>query len=119
MVVELRQDQDLERLLERSTTEPVVIFKHSTQCPISAQAHQEFGAFTKTFRDVPCGIVLVIENRGLSNEIADRFGIRHESPQAFLIKDREVVWHASHWSITSDTLSDALKPYAQPANQRN
>ena len=119
MVVDLRQDQDLEQLLERSKTEPILIFKHSTQCSISTQVHEEFADFAEGFRSLACGVVLVIENRRLSDAIAGRFGIRHESPQALLIKDGRVVWHASHWSITSDSLSDALKSYAKPAHQRN
>jgi len=119
MVVDLQQDPDLEQLLERSKTEPVLIFKHSTQCAISAQAYEEFTDFAEGARTLPCGVVRVIENRTLSNAIADRFGIRHQSPQALLIKDGQVVWQASHWSITSDSLGEALRPYAQPAHQRN
>ena len=119
MVVDLVQDQDLEQLFERSKTDPVVIFKHSTQCSISIEVYQEFADFTKNAHGLSCGIVLVIENRRLSNAIAERFGVRHQSPQAILIKDGQAVWHASHWSINSDALSDALKPYAQPSHQRN
>src|SRR6266404_4851380 len=119
MVVDLQQEQDLEQLLERSTTEPILIFKHSTQCSISAQAYEEFTDFAEAVRSLSCGVVLVIENRELSNEIAGRFGVRHQSPQALLIKDRQVVWNASHWSITSDSLNDALRSYAESAHQRN
>ena len=119
MVVDLQKDQDLEHLLERSKTDPVLIFKHSTQCSISMQAYEEFTNFADGAGQLPCGIVLVIENRKLSNAIADRFGVRHQSPQAILIKDGQVVWHASQWSITSDSLGDALKSYAQPPHQRN
>jgi bacillithiol system protein YtxJ len=119
MVIELRQDRDLDQLLEASQTDPVLIFKHSTQCPISGQAHEEFEQFVQSTPDATCGIVLVIENRGLSNAIAERFGIRHESPQALIVKDSRAVWHASHWSITAESLSDALRSYAQPAHQRN
>ena len=119
MVVDLRQDQDLEQLLERSKTDPVFIFKHSMSCGISAQAYEEFTNFTEGLPDLYCGVVEVVENRKLSNAIAERFGVRHESPQALLIKDGRIVWQASHWSITSDSLSDALKSYAQPSHQRN
>jgi len=119
MVVDLRQDQDLEQLLERSKTDPVLIFKHSTQCSISAQAYKEFTDFAEGVQDLFYGVVLVVENRKLSHAIAERFGVRHESPQVLLIKDGQSVWHASHWSITPDSLSDALKPYAQSAHQRN
>jgi len=119
MIVDLLQDHDLEQLLNRSKTDPVLIFKHSTQCSISAQVYEEFSSFVDGVRDLHCGAVLVIENRGLSNAIARRFGIRHESPQALLIKDGHVVWHASHWSITSDALNSALVKHAQSADQRN
>src|SRR5262245_19623440 len=118
MIVDLRQDRDLEQLLDKSKTDPVLIFKHSTQCSISAQAYEEFTDFMEGFGNVLCGTVLVIENRTLSNAIAARFGVHHQSPQALLIKDGRVLWHASHWSITSDSLNEALVN-AQSANQRN
>jgi bacillithiol system protein YtxJ len=119
MIVDLLQDHDLEQLLDRSKTNPVLIFKHSTQCPISTQAYEEFTDFVEGVENLMCGAVLVIENRRLSNAIAARFGIRHESPQALLIKDGRVVWHASHWSITADSLKDALVKHAQSTHQRN
>jgi bacillithiol system protein YtxJ len=119
MLVDLRQDQDLEQLVERSKTDPVLIFKHSTQCSISTQAYEEFTNFMEGFHDLFCGVVLVVENRTLSNAIAERFDVRHQSPQVLLLKDGRSVWHASHWSITPDALSDALKSYAQPSHQRN
>ena len=119
MIAELREDRDLEQLLDRSKTDPVLIFKHSTQCSISTHVYEEFADFVESTTGVICGAVLVIENRKLSNAIAERFRVRHESPQALLIKDGRVVWHASHWSITPDSLSEALLSYAQSTDQRN
>jgi len=118
MIVDLRQDRDLEQLLTRSKSDPVLIFKHSTQCSISAQVYEEFSDFADGVPNLICGAVLVIEDRALSNAIEKRFGVRHESPQALLIKDGRVVWHASHWSITSNSLTDALT-HAQSTDQRN
>ena len=60
MVVQLRKERDLEQLLERSKTNPVVIFKHSTQCPISSHAYEEFTEFAEAAEDLTCGLVLVI-----------------------------------------------------------
>ena len=119
MIVELQQDQDLEQFLERSKTDPVLIFKHSTQCSISGHVYQDFAEFAAGIPELGSAIVLVIENRGLSNAITERLGIRHESPQVLLIKNGLVVWHASHWSITPESLSSALRSYAQPSHQRN
>jgi bacillithiol system protein YtxJ len=117
MIVDLRQDSDLEQLLDRSQTNPIFVFKHSTQCSISTQAYEEFIDFVEGVPGLICGTVLVIENRKLSNAIAERFGVRHQSPQALLIKDRRVVWHASHWSISTDSLNEALATHAQPSHQ--
>ena len=119
MVVELRQDQDLDDILERSKTDPVLIFKHSTQCSISGEVHREFLDFVAKAPQLKAVVVLVIENRRLSDIVAERLGVRHESPQALLIKDGRAVWHASHWSITSEALVHALRSYVQPAHQRN
>src|SRR5437016_6293480 len=101
MVIQLRQERDFEQLLDRSKTNSVLIFKHSTQCPISSQAYDEFTRFARSAGDIACGVVLVIENRDLSDAIAERLKIRHESPQAIVVKDGHVIWHASHCSITS------------------
>jgi bacillithiol system protein YtxJ len=114
MVMELRKDEDFEQLLERSKTHPVVIFKHSTQCAISDVVYEEFRQFVESAADVICGLVLVIESRALSNAIASTLGIRHESPQAILVRDGKPQWNASHWSITSDALTRAL--YAEPSH---
>jgi bacillithiol system protein YtxJ len=119
MIIDVHQEQDLEQLLQRSNTGPVLIFKHSTQCSISTQAYEEFTEFMSGSQELLCGVVLVIEDRKVSNAIANRFNVRHESPQCLLIKDGRAVWHASHWSITSDSISEALTTYGQSAHQRN
>ena len=119
MVIELRQDRDLEQLLERSKTNPVLIFKHSTQCPISTHVYNDFIGFAESSGELACGLVLVIENRRLSNTIAERLNVRHESPQAIIVKDGRAAWQASHWSITADSLSEALRLHGEPAHQRD
>src|SRR2546426_3701740 len=116
MVIQLSQERDFEQLLERSKTNSVLIFKHSTQCPISSQAYEEFTRFARSAGDVACGVVLVLEDRNLSAAIAERLKVPHESPQAMVVKDGHVTWHASHWSITTDSLVEALSSYGQPAN---
>jgi bacillithiol system protein YtxJ len=116
MVIALRQDRDLEQLLERSKTNPVLIFKHSTQCPISAHSYKEFMTFAESSGDLDCGVVLVIENRRLSDTIEERLKVRHESPQAIVVIGGRASWHASHWSITADSLREAVanRRRAQP-----
>lgn len=84
-----------------------LLFKHSTTCPISAKAHEEFHAFLKD-SDTAAAEVLVIEDRPVSNQIAEDFGIKHESPQLFLLDGSEVRWNTSHWKITKNAIQEAV-----------
>ncbi|WP_019122055.1 bacillithiol system redox-active protein YtxJ [Brevibacillus massiliensis] len=84
-----------------------LLFKHSTVCPISTAAFDEFQSYVKQ-SDIPAAIILVREDRPVSNEVADRYGIKHESPQIFLLEDGVVKWHTSHWKITQQAISEAV-----------
>ncbi|MBA3804575.1 MAG: bacillithiol system redox-active protein YtxJ [Acidobacteria bacterium] len=97
----------LEVLLVRSHTEPVIVFKHSTTCPISAAAYAEM---SEVSNDV--SLVVVQRARDVSREIEARTGLRHESPQAIILRNGEAVWNASHWSIKADTVETAIRQYA-------
>lgn len=84
-----------------------LLFKHSTRCPISSHAHDEYATWLRdagTAR-VRTARVLVVESRPISNAIAQRLGVRHESPQAILIENGKPIWHASHHSITAAELA--------------
>lgn len=84
-----------------------LLFKHSTTCPISAKAYEEFQAFVKD-TNTSAAIVLVIEDRPVSNQIAENFRIKHESPQVFFLEDGQVRWNTSHWKITGEALKEAV-----------
>jgi bacillithiol system protein YtxJ len=93
----------LEELYERSKSEPVLIFKHSTACPISAAA---YGEMRNLKREV--SIVIVQESRALSGEVEARTGVRHETPQALVLRDGKAVWSAAHFDVTADAVERAL-----------
>ncbi|MDT7603344.1 MAG: hypothetical protein QOF61_1341 [Acidobacteriota bacterium] len=97
----------LDQLFARSTAAPIVLLKHSTTCPISSRAYRQM---SKLDRDAVGEVALVIVQtaRAVSDEIARRTGIRHESPQAFILRGGKVVWHASHFDITSDAVERAV-----------
>src|SRR4051812_17738310 len=84
-------------ILEQSKEKAVIVFKHSTTCPVSAYAYGEFTSFNSP---VNTYLVKVIENRSVSNEIQNDLGVRHESPQAFLVANGQAIWNASHRKIT-------------------
>ena len=109
---QLESRSEIDELIARSRETPVVFFKHSLTCPISGAAFRQYQRF---LQDRPEGdrvvyTLIEIQNaREVSTEIAERTGVRHESPQALLMRDGEVVWHASHWSIKAEALSAAVE----------
>ena len=96
----------LDELLARSHDAPVVLFKHSTTCPISAAAYRQM---TAVEREV--SLVVVQKARDVSSEIASRTGIRHESPQAIVLRNGEAVWNASHFDITKSAVEEAVREH--------
>lgn len=102
-------EDELRRLLAESQAQPVVLFKHSTRCPISAAGRRQFLAFAEAHPEVPCWEVLVVEQRPLSQQIATETGVAHQSPQAMVLKAGKPVWHASHYNITQSALEQALE----------
>jgi bacillithiol system protein YtxJ len=95
--------QQFEQLAE---TKPRFFFmKHSLTCPISSNAFTDYQAFLNNNREEEGFYLAVQESRELSNHIAEKYGIKHESPQAFLFIEGKPGWNASHWHITEKELS--------------
>jgi bacillithiol system protein YtxJ len=84
-----------------------LLFKHSLTCPISAHAFAEYGAFAPP-PDLTTGWLDVRARRALSQWVESSSGVRHQSPQAILFVRGKPVWHASHHSITRESLARAL-----------
>ncbi len=105
----------LDDLIRRSHDAPILLFKHSPTCGTSAMAFDELDAFRKTAPDLSVVVVDVFQDRALAREIAARFNIRHESPQALLLHDGSVRWHASHYRVTADALARAVSALSQPS----
>ncbi|MEK3807607.1 bacillithiol system redox-active protein YtxJ [Metabacillus sp. SLBN-84] len=97
--------EDFQKITEQEGV--FLFFKNSLTCPIAQAAFSEFSAFTEGNDSIPAYYLNVQEARPLSNYIAETYGIRHESPQALLFKDKQVVWNESHWKITADSLKQA------------
>src|ERR1044072_1211531 len=96
---------DLARLAEQDL---VVVFKHSTACPVSYAADREMRGFMARHPEVPVQTVLVREQRDLSRQIAEWTGVRHESPQVIVLRKGTVVADASHGDVTEDYLAELL-----------
>lgn len=99
----------LDALIVESGARPVLLFKHSETCGLSLQAHEEVQDLVAdaTF-EVPVHLVSVQRSREVSNAIAERLRVRHQSPQMLLVQDGEVAWHTSHLAITADAVRAAV-----------
>lgn len=94
--------------LDRALAAPLfLVFKHSTRCGVSADAMAEFEAFAAARPDVPSAWIDVIVERPWSQRVAQVTGVEHASPQALLVRDGRVAWHASHGAITRRALEAA------------
>ena len=91
-----------------SQERPVVIFKHSTRCSISRMALKQFEREFDLEGVVDAYFLDLIAHRDISNEIASRFSIYHESPQLILIKNGKAVYDVSHSDIDAEALKSKI-----------
>jgi bacillithiol system protein YtxJ len=96
----------LDEIVAFSEQKPVVIFKHSTRCSISRFSLKQF---EREFDfEVDAYFLDLLEHRDISNEIATRFNVYHQSPQLLLIKDGKSVYDVSHDAIDATELKARL-----------
>ena len=102
----------LEAAIAESLERPVLLFKHSRTCGVSCEALDELQAHVAEHAGTSSGasykVITVQSHRGLSDSAAERLGIRHQTPQAILLKDGRAVWNASHFRITAAALARAI-----------
>ena len=102
---------DLDEAIRASETRPILILKHSATCGISAAALEEVeevGELTALDPPIEAFVVSVQFGAAVSAEIAKRFRLRHESPQALIVYRGALTWHASHFHVTRDEIALAL-----------
>jgi bacillithiol system protein YtxJ len=108
-LVDLRSIEELNEALQESFERPVLLFKHSLTCPISSRAFRELQAYLDNADSNIRYKVIKIQNAyGVSNEVASKLRVEHESPQAILVRNGREVWNASHYDITAASLEEAI-----------
>lgn len=107
---------DLDAALAASAATPVLLFKHSHTCGISNMAFDEMQAHLEGRPFPVCyGLITVQTGRHVSDEVVRRLGVRHESPQVILVRDGQVMWHASHHHVTAQEIESALREHLPSA----
>lgn len=105
----LENSQDINNAIDLSQQKPIFIFKHSATCPFSARANREV---MKLELEYPFYRVVVQQSRAVSNEIAERLAVVHQTPQIILLDKGDVKLDMSHSAITTDSLRAAMKELA-------
>ena len=106
---DLTELKQLDNIILESNDTPVIIFKHSTRCPVSRMALKNFeneysideGSAKPYFLDL-------IAHRDVSNEIASRFKVVHQSPQVIVIKNGQEVFNTSHDDIDAGVVKGKI-----------
>lgn len=105
----LQTVDDLDAAIAESSQRPVLLFKHSRTCGISCEALDELHSH---LAEPPAAaeykIITVQSHRPVSDAAVTRLGVRHETPQAILLRDGRAVWTASHFRITARELARAI-----------
>lgn len=102
---EINSEKIILELIEESQKNPVLIFKHSTRCSISVFALNRLEkSWDEKAKDLKPYYLNLLAYRDISNAIAERFSVHHESPQVLVIKNKECVYDASHIEINYNEL---------------
>jgi bacillithiol system protein YtxJ len=107
--IKLESPAQLEEIKDMSQQQPAFIFKHSTRCSISSTALNRLERNWKEIENLQTYYLDLIAYRGVSNQIAEIFGVEHQSPQVLLIQNGVCTYDTSHLDISFDGIFEAVK----------
>jgi len=106
----LEDESQLQYVIEESHERDVLIYKHSTRCGISGMALNRLErGWKEELNHVKAYFLDLIAYRNLSNEIAQRFEVYHESPQIIIIRSGKAIHDESHMGISAETIEQAIQ----------
>ena len=102
---ELKSEEQVKLIDEESRNQPVLIFKHSTRCSISATA---LNRLERTWNESEVTMkryyLDLLSHRDISNHIAAKFDVEHQSPQVLVVKNGKPVLVQSHLGINFEEI---------------
>ncbi|UII75619.1 bacillithiol system redox-active protein YtxJ [Flagellimonas sp. HMM57] len=101
-LVSVEQLNDIET---KSKEIPQLIFKHSITCGISRMVLNMFTDSYALDDKVDLYFLDLHAHRDVSNEVASKFQVMHQSPQLLIVRNGEVCFHTSHGAITDTDLA--------------
>ena len=100
---DLTSIDELNGAIAESSDNLVILFKHSTRCSISRMALKmlEMG-WDESLNGVSAYYLDLLNHRDVSNAIAEKLDVIHQSPQMLIIKNGSAVSVSNHSDINSD-----------------
>lgn len=102
--ISLTNEEQLGQISVMSKEKPIVIFKHSTRCGVSRFVLNQFEKEYDLENKIELYFLDLLQHRDISNEIAKRFNVVHQSPQLILVKNELAIYNASHNDISAEIL---------------
>lgn len=98
--IPLLELSQLDEIVQASSNKTITIFKHSTRCGVSRSVIKQFEKQSDIESNKMDFYFLDLLNfREISNTIAEKFKVMHQSPQVLVVKNNKVVTQASHHNI--------------------
>lgn len=109
--IALQEIAQLDTLQQQSLHRPQLIFKHSTRCSISGVAHSRLEkALSEISRYADCYYLDLLSFRAVSNAVAEKFSVFHESPQVLIIRNGVCTFEESHLQIQPAEIMEQILP---------
>jgi bacillithiol system protein YtxJ len=109
--ISLKDLKQLDDIVAESKEKPVLIYKHSTRCNVSRAAFDRLERRwdASVTGDVKRYLLDLISCRDISNLVAERFKVEHQSPQILVISDGKSVLDLSHFEIEFEEIQSVLR----------
>ena len=105
--IPLQRPEQLDTIIADSHSRPQVIFKHSTRCSVSSMVLNRLERDDQP-SSMDFYLLDLLSYRSISNDIAERFHVHHESPQIIIIKNGEAIFDESHLAIQMDEIASYI-----------
>jgi len=108
--VQLESEDAVEEVFAASGGRIQLILKHSQSCAVSFFAKQNLDSVPlEEWPEMDRSMVEVVRFRPISQYIAQKTSVRHQSPQVLVIANGEVIFHASHSEVNKVNIQQAYE----------
>ncbi|AXJ02251.1 bacillithiol system protein YtxJ [Cyclonatronum proteinivorum] len=92
-----------------SNARPALIYKHSFACSVCTYSLLSLERnMEQIMEKADVYFIDVRAERPLSNYVAEKSGVQHQSPQAIVLYKGQAFWHGSHGAVRGEAVMEAL-----------